>query len=703
MDPHVLARAEELSLQINRLHVSYLQADESPQKIEQRTKLENYIRKYLCLVAHGRKFIFPETAEILRRSVEVKGSFSAYRASTAWNAIARYAANIVAQPWRKEFRVIKTFSGFYMHDVEENLAYAERLLDCMGYRRLDHSSLVLEQPIDLDAVINVSRDAIVAFVECQIMKEIWEGVYPQFECSWLEILNFRESHIGSPESAIKSFSYMYHQNCFPPQQMLSAGVPHDSFLSNPRFQHHSPQSNCLYGPMVSPHMNVPYYGYASYPACALPAQPRFACVVNPQQMMGYSVSPASYNQHAKSPAQVLPLNGYNYSHSSGMPSSSGHNGYVIPQSASNVPQSYNCVVPTGQLIELDTNSAVAPLSRPSRISMPPGDDTKHMASRNGNNVGSSERSGNLYSDVALCERESPTSARSDSKSTRPTTLDDLKPRKNGIHNDHMSPSGEEPYTRVDKHGANKQTPRHSARKSGGPVAPMQDGTGTWESWDYVYRNLASQGYNKDVGERGDILHSTFPRRGSIGSAGSSPIVNSTVVRNSRNVQDIDVPDTLGHPSHLSQLSDGIQSLRLKFDDPSSGRGLDTVDTARNGIRDPKGISAKEKMGGKSANAANKFVARDPKREADATFSSILKNGNAEDEVIEFWECVFCTYHNKHGTCVCEMCGKSRQPGNEEKPLISGGRECPKCTLVNARGVVSCEACNESLKNSPTYI
>lgn len=50
-----------------------------------------------------------------------------------------------------------------------------------------------------------------------------------------------------------------------------------------------------------------------------------------------------------------------------------------------------------------------------------------------------------------------------------------------------------------------------------------------------------------------------------------------------------------------------------------------------------------------------------------------------------------------------MCGKSRQPGNEEKPLVSGGRECPKCTLVNARGVVSCEACHESLKNSPTYI
>ena len=59
------------------------------------------------MIAHGRKFIFPETAEILRCSVETKDNFSAYRASTAWNAIARYAANLVSQPWRKEFSVIK--------------------------------------------------------------------------------------------------------------------------------------------------------------------------------------------------------------------------------------------------------------------------------------------------------------------------------------------------------------------------------------------------------------------------------------------------------------------------------------------------------------------------------------------------------------------------------------------------------------------
>lgn len=702
VEPHALVHPEELSLQINRQHVNYLQADESPQKLEQRTKLESSIRKYLCLVAHGRKFIFDETADVLRISVASKSNFSAYRASTAFNAIARYAANLVAQPWRKEFRVIKTFSGFYMHDIEENLAHADHLLDCMGYRRVDHSSLVLEQPIDIDAVINVSRDAIVAFVECQIMKEIWEGVYPQFECSWREILNFRESHPCSPESAIKSLSYQYHQNCFH-QQMLASGISHDPYNSTPRMHHHSPQASCLYGQQVSPQVNMPYYGLPSYPSCVVPQQPRYACVTNPQQMMGYPMSPSGYHQHVKSPIQVMPNNGYHFppAHQM-MPSLTGVNGYVVPQPSSTLPQSYNCVVPTGQLIELDSNTSAAPSSRSTRISMSHLDDLKGPEMRNGNAVAVVERPSNLYSDDGLCKRDSLVSSRMDSKSLRPNTLEDLKPRRNGFHNDHAGSNiGVEPQFHVDKYG--KQIQRVSSRKSGVPAAPMQDGTGTWESWDYVYRNLESQGYNKDVGERGDILHtSTFPRRGSFGSAGSSPNVNNTVFRNSRNIREPESSIIVDQSPQVSHLSDGFQSLRLNSDDPM--RGVDAVDS-RHGIQETKGSSVKEKAVIKSSLASNKMMPKEHRREMDASSSTTLQKEPDHNSDLDssFWECVFCTFHNKGERLVCEMCGKSRQPGNEDKPLVSGGRECPKCTLVNARGVVSCVVCHENLKNSPTYI
>lgn len=247
-------------------------------------------------------------------------------------------------------------------------------------------------------------------------------------------------------------------------------------------------------------------------------------------MMGYPLSPGSYHHNVKSPVQLLPSNGYHYAHPHPMvPMSSGHNGYAVPQPAAAMQQNYNCVVPTGQLIELDSSSS-APSSRQPRN---PAEDMKMSESRNGNAVAMGDRAGNLYSDVSPSKRESPTSARSEGKSVRPNTLEDLKPRRNGVHLDHMGPSAaDDNYSHLDKHGGGKQMHRLGPKKSGAHVAPMQDGTGTWESWDYVYRNLESQGYNKDVGERGDILHtSTFPRRGSIGSAGSSPNVNNTIARN----------------------------------------------------------------------------------------------------------------------------------------------------------------------------
>lgn len=44
------------------------------------------------------------------------------------------------------------------------------MFEQMGYKHTGLGILTLEGPIDPDKVSNVSRDAIVAFVECQVMK-----------------------------------------------------------------------------------------------------------------------------------------------------------------------------------------------------------------------------------------------------------------------------------------------------------------------------------------------------------------------------------------------------------------------------------------------------------------------------------------------------------------------------------------------------
>lgn len=44
------------------------------------------------------------------------------------------------------------------------------------------------------------------------------------------------------------------------------------------------------------------------------------------------------------------------------------------------------------------------------------------------------------------------------------------------------------------------------KNSNSDIEPTSPGSG--ESWDYVYRNLESQGYSKDLGERGNLLNLT---------------------------------------------------------------------------------------------------------------------------------------------------------------------------------------------------
>lgn len=62
----------------------------------------------------------------------------------------------------------QTYSGYYQHEVKANLIDAEKLFEAMGYTLLPNHTLVLDGPICPDQVTNVSRDAMTAYVECQV-------------------------------------------------------------------------------------------------------------------------------------------------------------------------------------------------------------------------------------------------------------------------------------------------------------------------------------------------------------------------------------------------------------------------------------------------------------------------------------------------------------------------------------------------------
>lgn len=60
------------------------------------------------------------------------------------------------------------YSGFYIHHIETNLVGGELMFEIMGYKHVGNGMLVLDGPICPDRVANISRDALVAYVECQV-------------------------------------------------------------------------------------------------------------------------------------------------------------------------------------------------------------------------------------------------------------------------------------------------------------------------------------------------------------------------------------------------------------------------------------------------------------------------------------------------------------------------------------------------------
>ncbi|XP_045522306.1 uncharacterized protein LOC123712943 isoform X1 [Pieris brassicae] len=175
-------RVPVLWQQIEDAHYSYLEIDDSPEKLQQKKKLQGYITEYLSLVPNEYKFGLQETSKVFQRTVNELPDYSAYRAGIGWAAMARYAANLLAQPWRKEYKVVRLYCGFYKHEVEANLVGGESLLQAMGYRALGGGRLALDGPVCPDMAAAVSRDALIAQCESQIlalqiMASIWEGVW----------------------------------------------------------------------------------------------------------------------------------------------------------------------------------------------------------------------------------------------------------------------------------------------------------------------------------------------------------------------------------------------------------------------------------------------------------------------------------------------------------------------------------------------
>ncbi|KAK9497276.1 hypothetical protein O3M35_004624 [Rhynocoris fuscipes] len=196
---------------IDLIHLAYLQEDKNAQKLEEKKQLEAVIKRYLETVPPHKKFIFPITRKIFQDSIQAKDKeFSCYMTASAWLAIATYAQNLLTQPWRKEFRLIKLYNGFYKHNVEKHLLGGDKMLELMGYQKIDESLMIFEDPVDPDRLAAISKDSIIASVECDIMLSVYCQVFKHAkDIRWIDIFFQRDNYGGTMQDAIAAL--------YPPQ------------------------------------------------------------------------------------------------------------------------------------------------------------------------------------------------------------------------------------------------------------------------------------------------------------------------------------------------------------------------------------------------------------------------------------------------------------------------------------------------------
>ncbi|KAH8337953.1 hypothetical protein KR067_011633 [Drosophila pandora] len=777
--------------EILRRHWSYLEKEENKEKLEERKQLEVCLREFLCLVQPDRKFFLPETGHVLRRSVRELSDFSAQNALVAFETISQYANNLVTKPWRKEYRTLKTYSGCYQHDIQSRLLDAEQLFLAMGYRRISEDTFVLEGPICPDQVTNVSRDAMAAYVECQIMKHIYAGVTEAgYTCTWRDILQHRERHVGGTTQAIKDIvyrlsekrlrkelplqdniysnvaagncavhgngnlpaqqlpgnlnSYAGHTNGFGMvpaypaspssalQQQLSgplmthsrslehyqephAHLPHRHSFDQQLQMHHQCQQaphvyeapyDCLDGlsmgssasyaavagaynapgnrfPLpynISSQLNAPYAAPADVYATgehknmyATLGNPAHSCDLHRRQLPSsaamqhrQSTYPPDHHlidfddraqltqhdfgahefdpQYAELRPQVMPS-------MRGNPAAmySSYRGYDLP------PQVPQAPPPTAQ----DMYIYAQPVPKSSRM--------RALAEAGGSNQTDKHlRSADKLSTMdnnrkmpkELKERASRTAPakRSGNERDIPTTISDLNSYDSASLDDFVTVDSNSP-----------------------PLMPkVQEGVGSFESWNYVFKNLERSNYSKDLGDREDLLVQSLDLDSLAISNGATnppekrrdPAKPST--RNNGEPNG-DKARTLDKKSATSRREARVVQAPAPSPLPnSSAPGVKKKSALKTAIVDNRGTGSRSRGGGAGTGTV-------PKQPMQVSPQLIVTSPNE-------WSCCFCTFLNPDTKRICEMCCRSKDFSLEAASAASSSAAAAAAAAAAASNV-----------------
>lgn len=202
-----VSRMTELRNRVQATHLSYLSMEDRPEKIHLKSKLEGLIFELVSIVPHSQKFVNVEVANCFNQTVVEKEKLSPVHVSNAFERLEKYAGNLMRHPWRHEYRVVHSYSGFYRHLIHNCLIGVLPVMHAMGYRERDPDhpgQFILEQFLDPDRLTSIALDCLIAFVELQIMLQMREMLKAKdMTVSYDEIFTTRVRYICGMDQAVR--------------------------------------------------------------------------------------------------------------------------------------------------------------------------------------------------------------------------------------------------------------------------------------------------------------------------------------------------------------------------------------------------------------------------------------------------------------------------------------------------------------------
>lgn len=235
----------------------------------------------------------------------------------------------------------------------------------------------------------------------------------------------------------------------------------------------------------------------------------------------------------------------------------------------------------------------------------------------------------------------------------------------------------------------------------------QDGVGSFESWNYVFKNLERSGYSKDLGEREDLLVKTLGLDSlNIANESTTPSQTSSVEKRRSGYKENDnpaqnikqktrvfeasekanvgttPPAANSNTKQKPQMDNNKQKIKSALKQPSTSGTSTTINKTNTNTNTNKRNSNLAKVNdNKSKGGGNNYVhdnnniralgnSKPNKKSSAATAQNSARKSSAGTAPVPAstqiivtganeWSCPFCTLINPDTTRICEMCCRTK--------------------------------------------